>query len=255
MESFDQKIERTVNLIKQAKNTVILTGAGISTPSNIPDFRTAGSGLWTKYDPMQVASLSSFQRNPADFFDWLRPLILVILSAKPNTAHIAIAKMGKVGIFKSVITQNIDLLHRQAQTENLIEIHGSLSHFNCFRCGRTYSSQSLIIQEYIINGSIPHCDQCNGFLKPSITLFEEMMPELAWKQAYTNCENADLVIAVGTSLEVYPANILPQIALDQNAKLIINTISNTDLDDRADVLLHDDVIAVWEKILNYFPDL
>lgn len=242
------KIELAAQLIDQSSHVVVITGAGISTPSGIPDFRSQKTGLWTQNDPMQVASMTVFRNNPQAFFDWFQPLTRDIVKAQPNPAHLALASLEKAGRIKALVTQNIDLLHQRAGSVNVIEVHGSMEHFNCQQCEFIAGYQSKIIQDYIHNAQIPRCPKDKSNLKPAITLFEELLPALAWDRAYNHCAKADLVIAVGTSLEVYPANLLPELALSHNARLIINTLSATPLDTHADVLLNEDVVTVWREI-------
>lgn len=197
---------------------------------------------------MKVASLTTFQTDPASFYAWLHPLMQSILAAKPNKAHFALAKLAAKGIIKTIITQNIDFLHQRAGTIDPIEVHGSLEQFECIQCHTSINYQDDQIKRYLLNGAIPKCPDCKRVLKPAITLFEEMLPINAWEKAYSACAQADLVIAVGTSLEVYPVNLLPELALKQSSNLIINTLSSTHLDKAAAVVLPYDVIQVWQKI-------
>jgi NAD-dependent deacetylase len=240
-----EKLEDAAALINHSKHVVVLTGAGISVPSGIPDFRSQGSGLWTKNDPMQVASLTTFQTNPQAFFDWFRPLAQSITSAQPNPAHFALANLEKLGKITAIITQNIDRLHQRAGSKTVFEVHGSIRNYTCLRCAYQTDDQSSIVQEFLKNGIIPKCPRCSFVLKPSVVLFEEMLPEAAWNQAYSHCSRADLLLAIGTSLEVYPVSLLPELALYNRAKIIINTISSTPMDDRADLIINLDVAETW----------
>ncbi len=192
--------------------------------------------------------MTSFLENPAIFYDWLRPLLQSILEAHPNKAHFALAKLANIGVIKSIITQNIDILHQRAGSRELLEVHGSLAHFICNNCQTSIDFRDKTIAQYLRSGVIPRCANCENILKPDITLFEEMLPFEVWEKAYSACSKADLIIAVGTSLEVYPVNLLPELALDQHAGLIINTISSTHLDQEATLILPYDVVQVWEKI-------
>jgi len=245
----DQKTTKVAHLINQSKHLVILSGAGLSTPSGIPDFRSANIGLWEINDPMKVASLSTFLKKPLDFFKWLKPLSEKIVAAKPNKAHNALAKLEKMGKIKAVVTQNIDYLHQKAGSKNVIEVHGSISQLECLQCKTIIPFSEELMVKFVKDFSIPTCEKCGNYLKPSITLFEEMLPYEAWNLATHHFEEADLVIVVGSSLEVYPANQLPLIALAKGTKLIINTISNTPMDSMAEELLHYDVVDVWDSIM------
>jgi len=233
-------IQRAAELILHSKYTVVLTGAGISTPSGIPDFRSSGSGLWTKANPMEVASFSAFRYRPEKFFGWLRPLAGQIWNASPNCAHEALAKLENAGQIQAVITQNIDGLHQKAGSHEVIEVHGSLTTMTCPSCHRGFPSGDYYTQ-FIDAGELPYCPGCGGLLKPGIILFEELLPYDAWNRAMAHCQQADLFIVVGSSLEVTPAAELPLTALQSGAALIINTLTPTYLDRHAEVLLPLDV--------------
>ncbi|HSV85579.1 MAG TPA: NAD-dependent deacylase [Levilinea sp.] len=241
------KIQHAAQLIRIAQHAVVITGAGISTPSGIPDFRSAGSGLWTKDNPMRVASLTTFQRSPERFFAWLRSLVIPIRKASPNPAHYALAKMEQVGVIKAVITQNIDGLHQQAGSQVVIELHGSLSTLTCPHC-RTQVKAGEFIETFAQSNRLPYCSLCRSLLKPDIILFEETLPIDTWDAAQMHCQQADLVLVVGSSLEVSPANQLPLYALQHDARLIINTFSPTYLDDAAHILISGDVVTILPQI-------
>jgi NAD-dependent deacetylase len=242
-------LEEAASLIRKSKYVVVFTGAGVSTPSGIPDFRSAHSGLWTKDNPMEVASFSAFRYRPEKFFNWLRPLARNIIQAVPNSAHYGLAKLEHAGYIKSIITQNIDGLHQKAGSTNVIEVHGSMTRLECLRCRRSFPSEDFI-DSFINREEIPHCDRCRKILKPCITLFEEMLPEKAWNQAEAACNLADLVLVVGSSLSVTPAAYLPVYAVENNARLIINNLTPTQLDYRAEVLLPWNAVDVIPKIIN-----
>ncbi len=242
-------VRHAANLIKASKRAVVFTGAGISTPSGIPDFRSPESGLWERYDPFEVASLSAFRHHPEKFYAWISPLVVTAKAARPNLAHTCLARMEKAGIFTAVITQNIDGLHQKAGSKDVIELHGSAQTATCLTCGRHYED-GWLSEELLKRGEFPHCDICGGVLKPDVVLFEEPLPEHAWSKAQRLCEAADLVLVVGSSLEVYPANSLPETALRRGAALIINTITNTHLDRLANVVIHADLIETIPAICN-----
>ena len=240
-------IHQTSQLFSKSSYTVVLTGAGISTASGIPDFRSQGTGLWEKDNPLEVASLSAFKYRPEVFYNWLRPLAKEIWQAKPNPAHIALAQLEKAGYIKAIITQNIDGLHQAAGAENVIEVHGSATTLTCLYCQKSFPGADFM-QPFILAGKMPHCPICSRLLKPDIILFEEMLPTKAWNQAQQHCEQADLILVIGSSLEVTPASSLPLYALENGAHLIINNYSSTYLDDRADVLLPMDIVQVVPSI-------
>ena len=232
--------QQAAKLIRSAKNAVTLTGAGISTPSGIPDFRSAGSGLWTRYLPMEVASLSTFRRNPELFFQWLRPLASHMLMASPNPAHLAIARLEKAGFIQTIITQNIDGLHTRAGARHVLEVHGTLNTLTCTDCFLQISSDE-VLRPYLENGTIPHCPNCGMVLKPDIILFEEQLPVRTWMKAEEASKTCDLMLIAGTSLEVLPSAKLPAIAAQHGAHLILVNRTPTYIDVRADLIIRDNV--------------
>ena len=244
------RLQKAAELLRHARHAVAFTGAGISTPSGIPDFRSAGSGLWEKHNPMEVASLDVFRRHPERFYDWLRPLLQNIWAAEPNPAHIALARLEEAGILKALITQNIDDLHQRAGSRNIYEVHGSLRSMTCPTCGQTFSARDF--QKRLAgeedSSRLPRCPKCSVVMKPDITLFGEMLPAQTWQEAEEHCQRADLMLVVGSSLEVWPASALPQITADNGGALIINTYSTTALDRRADVLLRGDVAEILPEL-------
>jgi NAD-dependent deacetylase len=228
-------------LIMRSSYVVVFSGAGISTPSGIPDFRSPDSGLWEKYDPFEVASIWAFRNQPEIFFDWIRSLSVQADSAKPNQAHLAVADLENRGIVKSVITQNIDGLHQMAGTKKVFELHGSARTATCPHCGKKHQQEYFHHMIMEAQG-IPQCDRCGKIIKPDVVLFGEDLPGDTWEGAYQECLRADLIFIVGSSLEVSPANSLPESAVRNGAKLIINNLSSTHLDKTADILLKMDVI-------------
>ncbi len=243
-------IQHAAELLRKARHAVAFTGAGISTPSGIPDFRSAGSGLWQKNDPMVVASLTSYRRTPQVFFDWLRPLARQIALARPNPAHLALASLEQAGILKAVITQNIDGLHQRAGSQTVLELHGSMTSLSCPICRKSFPSEPFL-EPFIQDGTIPTCPQCRRFLKPDIVLFEEMLPVDTWREAQAHSQQADVFLVAGSSLEVMPAAGLPLYAVESNAFIIINNFTPTFLDEQAEVLLPMDVAEVLPRIAQY----
>jgi len=245
-----EEIQKAGSLLKSARHAVVLTGAGISTPSGIPDFRSQGSGLWEKDNPMEVASLSAFRRRPEAFFAWLRPLAAQIVKANPNPAHLALADLEKAGLLKAVITQNIDGLHQAAGSQAVLELHGSTRSLTCLSCRKSYLI-GLFLEEFVVQGKLPYCRNCGQLLKPDIVLFEEMLPASVWQQAEAHCRQADLVLVVGSSLEVTPASGLPWIAFQHGARLIILNYTPTYLDAHASVVLHADAAEILPQMADY----
>ena len=240
-------IAKTARIIRSSNRGVVLTGAGISTPSGIPDFRSKGSGLWNRYDPQEVASLSVFRYHPEKFFAWMRSLALEILQAIPNPAHIALAHLEQAGRITTLITQNIDGLHTRAGSTNVLEVHGSLQTLTCIGCYQQYNSSGFI-EPYLEYGEIPRCPECHNTLKPDVVLFEEQLPARTWLKARHSVRNCDLMLVTGSSLEVMPVAGLPMKAVEHGAKLIVINDSPTYIDERADVVLRGDVAEIWPQI-------
>jgi len=246
-------IDFAAELFRQSKHAVALTGAGISTPSGMPDFRSTGTGLWSSDEPMEVASLNTFRTFPEKFFQWFRPLASQIFNAPPNPAHIALAKLEKAGCIKSIITQNIDTLHQKAGSQAVIEMHGTMQTLTCTHCYHRVDAQ-LYLAEFVDKGEIPHCPKCCQILKPDVILFGEQLPQAAWFKAQQEARQCDLMLVAGSSLEVLPVAGLPMQALDRGAHLIIINNTPTYLNVRADISISDDVAltipAIAEKVLN-----
>jgi len=235
-------------LFRKAGRVVVLTGAGISTPSGIPDFRSEGSGLWSRDEPMEVASLNTFRTHPERFFDWFRPLARQIFDARPNASHEALLEMEQAGIPQTIVTQNIDGLHQKAGSTHVIELHGTLHTLSCTECFKQFESGPCL-QSYIEDGKMPRCESCNGILKPDVILFGEQLPQSAWMEAQSAARQCDLMLVAGSSLEVLPVAGLPLQALDHGAHLIVINNTSTYIDVRADVVIQDDVAAIIPEIM------
>lgn len=246
-------VAQAAALIRRARRGVVLTGAGISTPSGIPDFRSPSSGLWSRHDPLEVASLSAFRHHPERFFEWVRPLLATILEAEPNAAHRAVAALESAGHFAGVVTQNIDGLHQKAGSGRVVEIHGSLETLTCTQCYRTYPSAEFL-PAFLESGQMPRCPHCGGVLKPDVVLFGEQLPWQAWEDAQRLAHESDLMLIAGSSLAVMPVARLPVEAANHGASVIIVNQTPTYMDARADVVLHGDVAdllpAIAEQVLH-----
>ena len=241
-------IRCAADIILGSKRTVVLTGAGISTPSGIPDFRSAKNGLWERYDPFEVASLSAFRYNPEKFYQWIRSLAVDIHKANPNAAHFGLAHLENMGYVQTIITQNIDRLHQKAGSNNVLEVHGSIQNLICVRCYHQFDSQGFS-ENILANGQVPYCPDCGGVLKPDLILMGEQLPVKTWLKAQELSRKCDLMIVAGSSLEVLPVAGLPMRALENGAHLILINHSQTYLDVRADVVLHDDVEIVIPRVV------
>ena len=244
---FSTNIKTAADLIRSSKHVVVLTGAGSSTPSGIPDFRSSGSGLWTRYSPLEVASLTTFRHQPEFFFEWLRPLAEHILLAKPNASHIAFAELERNGNIKTIITQNIDGLHQRAGSQLVIEIHGTLNTLSCIGCYQQIPAAGYL-EPYIDHGEIPHCPKCNKILKPDVVLFEEQLPFKPWLKAREAVRNCDLLIISGSSLVVMPVAGLPMMALENRAKIIVINKTPTYIDEESNLVLYGDVAEIIPAI-------
>ena len=213
-------------LIVERQPCVVLTGAGISTESGIPDFRSP-TGLWADVDPFEVASIQAFRRDPARVWSFYRERIDVLLDAKPNAAHSALAQLERKGLVSAVVTQNIDMLHSRAGSEEVVEVHGSIRSAQCLRCLWTEPAAAVLAQ--LAETPVPACPQCGEPLKPGIILFGEVLPAGAMERAVQLARGARLMLVVGSSLEVWPVGGLP---LEAQSLVIVNR-GPTALDDRA----------------------
>jgi NAD-dependent deacetylase len=240
-------IEDAAELVRKAKRAVILTGAGISTPSGIPDFRSEGKGLWSRDEPLEVASLTTFRTAPERFFQWFRPLADQIFYAEPNAAHIALAQLETAGHVKTIITQNIDALHQKAGSTCVVETHGTMRTLTCTSCYQKFEAE-LYLRDFIDTGKLPTCSQCNGVLKPDVILFGEQLPHAAWVTAQRAARQCDLMLVAGSSLEVLPVAGLPMQAIDHGAHLIVVNNTPTYVNVRADIVIMENVASILPEI-------
>jgi NAD-dependent deacetylase len=219
----DESIKTAAKIIKNSKSLIALTGAGISVPSGIPDFRSKG-GLWEKYDPMVYANISSFQRSPEKVWDMIFDMMNLVIYAEPNMAHYTLAKLENLGILKVLVTQNIDGLHGKAGSRKVIEFHGNTEFLECIKCGNSYKAASYKINEK----KLPRCS-CGSILKPSVIFFGEAIPEIALIESTDFAASADTVLVIGTSSAVYPAAAIPAIAKENGAVIIEFNIEETEI--------------------------
>jgi NAD-dependent deacetylase len=233
-------------LLMDARNAVVLTGAGVSVPSGIPDFRTPGTGLWEKVDPMEVAHIESWRRDPQRFWSFYGDRFVSLVDKQPNEAHLALAELERRGLIRAVITQNIDRLHRLAGTGRLIEVHGSIEWSVCLECGDRVSIDRVI---ELLGAAAPECPRCSAPLKPDVVLFGELLPERAMAEAQALALDADLMVCVGSSLEVYPVAGLPAMTRGSGGRLALVTQGPTPYDDDADVKLEGDVVEELRAVL------
>ena len=242
------KAARLAELIRGADRAVFLTGAGVSVPSGIPDFRTPGKGIWEKVNPMEVAHIDAFRSSPDRFWQFYSDRFASLVDKRPNPAHEAIADLERRGLIRGVITQNVDRLHRMAGSERVIEMHGSIEHCVCLECGgRVHLDRVIeIIAEH---PGAPECRACIQPLKPDVVLFGEFLPMDAMGRAEELAEHADLLLCVGSSLEVYPVAGLPSVCLRAGGAIAIVTQGPTKYDADAAVRLSGDVVAELEAVV------
>lgn len=229
-------------LLRESNYTVVYTGAGMSTESGLPDFRSKQTGLWQQKDPTEVASTEALNKDVETFFAFYRERVLGIKDCRPHIGHEILAKWEKDGIIQSVITQNVDGFHTEAGNENVMELHGTLQKVHCQSCGKQYDSALYEEENY-------YC-VCGGKLRPSVILFGEMLPEGPFVQAAEESEKADLFIVLGSSLTVTPANQFPLIAKETGAKLVIVNLDHTEFDRFADLVIHDQKIGAYLEEIN-----
>jgi NAD-dependent deacetylase len=240
--------ERVALLLRESERAVVLTGAGISVPSGIPDFRSPGTGLWENVDPMEVAHIDAWRRDPDSFWSFYGQRFASLVDKQPNEAHLALAELERRGLVRAVITQNIDRLHRLAGTERLIEVHGSIDQSLCMQCGGKVSIDR-VVQLLAERDGAPVCESCFVPLKPDVVLFGELLPERALAEAQALAMGADLMLCVGSSLEVYPVAGLPAMTHGAGGRLVLITQGPTPYDPEAEVKLDGDVVEELRAVL------
>lgn len=247
--SYNEEIEKAARLILEAGpgGTVALTGAGISTASGIPDFRSPG-GLWERYDP-SLFYIEVFHERPDYVWTLYSGLVKELWDKEPNPAHKALARLEKVGFLAAVITQNIDGLHQKAGSKKVVEVHGNAYRARCISCGSVFPIEEAL--EQLSKSKAPTCPKCRGLLKPDVVFFGEALPHNAWMEAIRLATNSKVFIVAGSSLVVGPANMLPLYAVRNGARLIIVNLTATPMDTEADIVIRGRV----EEVLPHMADL
>ena len=240
-------IEALASLLAGAEHAVVLTGAGISTESGVPDFRSPG-GTWTTVDPMEVASLDTFIREPSRFWAFHRPRFDLVAAVAPNAAHDAVAELQRRGLVKALITQNIDGLHRRAGSDDVIEVHGSLDSGRCLRCDFRLSTADLLARADAADDGVPRCD-CGFQLKSDVVSFGEMLPSEQIDRAFEHAGLADVMLVIGSSLLVAPVSNLPGYVLANGGRLAILTEGETPYDARSTVRLRTKAAETMPQVL------
>jgi NAD-dependent deacetylase len=237
--------EALASLLRERGPAVVLTGAGMSTESGIPDFRSAG-GLWQHVDPYEVASIDSFRRDPERVWSWYGPRVAMLAAAMPNAGHLALASLERDGHVRAVATQNIDALHARAGSTEVIELHGSIQRFVCLSCGSVESLDGVLAQ--LVERDAPECTGCGEILKPGVVMFGELLPERAMARAESLCREAGLLLVLGSSLEVWPVAGLPGETLRAGGALAIVNLDETPYD-------HDAALVVRERTAAVLADV
>jgi len=219
----DELVDKAARIVLESHLTIALTGAGISVESGIPDFRSKG-GLWDRYDPDEYANIYAFRKSPEKVWQMLREMEETIDRARPNTAHIGLAELEKMGLLQSVITQNVDNLHQEAGSTDVIEYHGNSRSLTCLWCNKNYDYKDKR-GEYP-----PHCE-CGKILKPDVIFFGEAIPDEAMTRSYQLASRCQALLIIGTSAVVSPFNILPRQARQVGAKVIEVNLEKTVLTD------------------------
>ncbi len=240
--------EEARDLLLGSARTLLLTGAGVSTGSGIPDFRSPGKGIWEFVDPFAVASIWGFRAQPELFYRWIRPLAEKMLRAQPNPAHWGFASLQALGLLHTVVTQNIDDLHEQAGTRDVVHVHGNAQSAICLDCGWRVEGKSFW-SAFLAGTTIPLCPNCGAVLKPDVVLFGEELQANLLAQAQEAALTAELVIVAGASLEVMPTADLPLLAKRRGARLLLLNLGTTMLDEQADLMIREDVTRSVPRLI------
>ena len=239
---------RLAELLREASAAVVLTGAGISVPSGIPDFRTPGTGLWANVDPMEVAHIDAWRRDPDRFWEFYGQRFASLRAVEPNRAHAVVAELERRGVVRGVITQNIDRLHRAAGSERIVEVHGSIEWSRCMQCDARVSLDDVVRLLEAGTGA-PECASCIAPLKPDVVLFGELLAEEPIGEARALATDADLILCIGSSLSVHPVAALPGLTHAAGGRIALVTEGETPYDGRAEVRLGGDVVEELEAAL------
>jgi len=233
-------------LVRERQPCVVLTGAGISTESGIPDFRSP-SGIWAEYDPMEYGTIAAFRRDPVKVWEFYALRFQMLSTAEPNAGHLALADLEHRGLVEAVVTQNVDGLHQRAGSRRVVEVHGNLREARCAGCGTLGPIEEMAA--VLRAGALPRCGRCGGLRRPNVVLFEELLPASAYEQAEAACRECGVLLVVGSSLEVHPVAGLPVLAVERGARLIIVNREETACDALADLVLRGEAGTVLPEIV------
>jgi NAD-dependent deacetylase len=234
-------------LIRLRQPCAVLTGAGVSTESGIPDFRSP-TGLWAKFDPLEYGSIEAFRRDPLKVWSFYKPRIAMLTQAEPNPAHYALAELERLGYVQAVVTQNIDLLHERAGSSEVVEVHGSIRTATCPRCDERYALTR--VRELLAEGDAPACSACGGILKPDVVFFGELLPRVAIDRAYALARRARLLLVVGSALEVYPIAGLPLETIGAGGQLAVVNRGPTSFDSQAALRIEGNAAEVLPAVVD-----
>ena len=252
---FDYLVDKVAALILEANRVVVFTGAGVSTESGIPDFRSPG-GIWTKFDPDDFTIQKFMSSEKTRRMQWqMMAEGSLLIGAEPNQAHHAVAELEKLGKLTCVITQNIDNLHQKAgnSPDKVFELHGNMKFVRCMGCGERFPSDDIL--KRLPEEEIPDCHFCSGILKPDAVFFGESLPQKALNDAAHHSRNCDLFIVIGSTLIVYPAAYMPMYAIESGAKLVIINLSPTPMDSKATALINSKAGEAMERIVGRVKSL
>ena len=240
-------------LIQRRQPCVVLTGAGVSTESGIPDFRSP-TGLWAQFDPLEYGSIEAFRADPEKIWRFYAPRFSVLTDAEPNAAHLALAELERRGLVQAIVTQNIDLLHERAGSREVVEVHGSIRTSTCPSCREAYPLERVLALLEASNGA-PRCPRCRAVLKPDVVFFGELLPVAAIDRAYALARGAALLLVVGSALEVYPVAGLPLETLESGGAVAIVNQGPTALDSRATLLVEGRAGAILGAVVERLSEL
>ena len=243
-----RQVAELARRLRSARSVVALTGAGISVPSDIPDFRTPGTGLWANVDPMEVAHIDAWRADPARFWEFYGERFVGLRDKEPNGAHSVLVELERRGVLDGVVTQNIDMLHRKAGTRELVEVHGTIEHSVCLVDGARHDLDDVLTRLHEADDGVPRCDDGHP-LKPDVVLFGELLGERTLQRAYEMASAADVLLCVGSSLEVHPIAQLPGVTEAGGGAVALVTAGPTPWDGRAAHKLSGDVVEELEDLL------
>jgi len=239
--------QEAAQMIKKSSSTVVLTGAGISTDSGIPDFRSPGSGLWEKIDPMEALSAEVLFNVPEKFYNYGFKIITSMKNAVPNKAHLILARLEELGLIDLLVTQNIDDLHYKAGSRNVYQVHGTTRTCSCTKCGEKYDTD--IIEKKVQEGEIPPKCRCKGIIRPDVVLFGDMLPDCFY-ESIKRVEEAELLIVIGSSLSVAPVSHMADIC----KKMIIINIGETCYDYKSDIIIRENISEALIRVMEYIDE-